>query len=204
MTIRVEKAPLRRVLRVAQWVLGVGAVVMLGFGALLWTDGWYFQNAERHRFEAILQQRPTMVATTRPPVAPVALGGLVGRIEIPRLGVSVMVSEGVDLRTLRRAAGHIPGTALPGQSGNVAISAHRDTFFRPLRNVRKDDVVTLATPVGDYEYRVVSTKITTPSDISVLESDGSEILTLVTCYPFYFVGSAPERFVVRAVRVSQR
>ena len=126
--------------------------------------------------------------------------GLVGRIDIARLGVSVMVMEGFDGKTLRRGAGHIPGTALPGQAGNVGISAHRDTFFRPLRNVRAGDVISVTTLDGEYQYRVVSTKVVSPRDVSVLDSTGGEVLTLVTCYPFYYVGAAPERFIVRAVR----
>ncbi|MEI9813149.1 MAG: class D sortase [Acidobacteriota bacterium] len=120
-----------------------------------------------------------------------------GRIAIARLNVSVIVMEGTDHLTLRRAAGHIAGTALPGEPGNVGISAHRDTFFRPLRNIARDDVITLETPAGEYRYRVVSTKIVNPEDVSVLDADGSEVLTLVTCYPFYFVGTGANRFIVR-------
>ena len=130
-----------------------------------------------------------------------AAEGLVGRIVISRLGLSVIVVEGVDKRTLRRAAGHIPGTALPGQPGNIAISAHRDTFFRPLRNIRPEDIIIFTTPLGEYRYRVVSTKVVAPADVTVLSSTGGEILTLITCHPFYFVGSAPNRFVVRAERI---
>ncbi|HEX3940892.1 MAG TPA: class D sortase, partial [Acidobacteriaceae bacterium] len=127
--------------------------------------------------------------------------GLIGRMEVRRLGLSLFVVEGTDESTLRRAAGHIAGTALPGQVGNIGIAAHRDTFFRPLRKVRRDDVITLTTPGGEYRYRVVSTKIVRPEDVAVLSSDGNEILTLVTCYPFYFVGAAPNRFIVRAARI---
>jgi sortase A len=79
---------------------------------------------------------------------------------------------------------------------------HRDTFFRPLRNIQRNDIITLTTLGGEYRYRVVSTKVVGPYDIAVLDSDENEILTLVTCYPFYFVGSAPDRFVVRAERVT--
>jgi sortase A len=125
---------------------------------------------------------------------------LIGRIEIPSLGLSVMVIEGVDGRTLRRAAGHIPGTALPGQPGNVGISAHRDTFFRPLRKIQKNDMITFTTVLGDYRYRVMSTKVVNSRDVEVLSPRGNEALTLVTCYPFYFVGPAPKRFIVRAER----
>ena len=118
----------------------------------------------------------------------------------PRLGVSVMVIEGISSKTLRRAAGHIPGTAMPGNLGNSAISAHRDTFFRPLRNIRQDDIITVTTPLAEYRYRVISFRIVAPTDVSVLEPSVNEILTLVTCYPFYFVGAAPDRFIVRAER----
>jgi sortase A len=127
--------------------------------------------------------------------------GLIGRIEIARLGLSVMVVEGDDGKTLRRAAGHVPGTALPGQPGNVGITGHRDTFFRPLRNIQLDDVITLTTLQGEYRYRVVSTEVVSPEDVAVLEPTGGEILTLMTCHPFYFVGAAPNRFIVRAERV---
>ena len=102
---------------------------------------------------------------------------------------------------LRRAAGHIKGTALPGTSGNVGIAGHRDTLFRPLRHIRQDDVITLTTLQGLYRYRVVSTKVVSPYDVAVLNPDGREILTLVTCYPFHFVGPAPDRFIVRATRI---
>jgi sortase A len=128
-------------------------------------------------------------------------GGLIGRMEIPRLGLSVVVIEGTSETTLRRAAGHIAGTALPGQPGNVGISGHRDTFFRPLRNIRRDDIITLTTLLGEYRYRVISTRIVPPTNVAVLDPDGTELLTLVTCYPFYFVGPAPSRFIVRAERV---
>jgi sortase A len=90
---------------------------------------------------------------------------------------------------------------MPGVPGNVAIAAHRDTFFRPLRNIRKNDIITLTTVGAEYRYRVVSTKVVDPEDVSVLNPSDNEILTLVTCYPFFFVGSAPERFVVRAERI---
>ena len=130
-----------------------------------------------------------------------AADGLIGRIEIQRLGLSAIVVEGTTSTTLRRAVGHIPGTALPGQPGNIGISGHRDTFFRPLRNILQNDIITLTTLLGEYRYRVVSTRIVGPNDVAVLDPSQDEILTLVTCYPFYFVGSAPDRFIVRAERV---
>jgi sortase A len=126
-----------------------------------------------------------------------------GRIEIDTIGLSAMIMEGTDARTLRRAVGHIPGTPLPGQPGNVAITGHRDTFFRPLRNIRKDDEIRLTTLGGSYRYWVDSIKVVAPEDMKVLNNSEDAILTLVTCYPFYYVGPAPKRFVVRAHRISE-
>jgi sortase A len=124
-----------------------------------------------------------------------------GRIEISTIGLEAMILEGTDPRTLRRAVGHIPGTPLPGERGNVAITGHRDTFFRPLRNIRKDDEIRLTTLSGSYRYCVDSIKVVEPEDTEVLANSDKAILTLVTCYPFYFVGPAPKRFIVRAHRI---
>jgi len=125
-------------------------------------------------------------------------GSPLGRIEIGTIGLSAMILEGTDGKTLRRAVGHIPGTALPGQQGNVAIAGHRDTFFRRLRNIHKNDEITLTTLIGTYRYRVNFAKVVEPEEIWVLDHSDDAILTLVTCYPFYFVGPAPKRFIVRA------
>ncbi len=123
---------------------------------------------------------------------------VIGRLEIPRLNVSTVVIEGDDNHVLRLGAGHVPGTALPGADGNVGIAAHRDTFFRPLRNIAADDRITLKTAHGEYHYVVDSTQIVRPDDVAVLRATARPELTLVTCYPFYYVGSAPLRFVVHA------
>jgi len=127
---------------------------------------------------------------------------VIGRLDIPSLKLSVMVREGADERTLRRAVGHIPGTALPGKIGNVGLAGHRDTFFRALRNIHEDDTIEIETTSGAYHYVVKSTKIVTPRDVSVLAASGGQSLTLVTCYPFYYVGSAPKRFIVHAAQVT--
>jgi sortase A len=201
------RVPLKSILRSGQWILGAGAVVMLGYCGLVLADGWLFQRVESRHLEELLHNRQeasgsrSNVSSSASGISPTAAtGGLIGRIEIPRLGLSVMVAEGVGHRTLRHAAGHILGTALPGQPGNVGISAHRDTFFRPLRKIRRDDIITFTTVLGDYRYRVMSTRVVNEHDVAVLDPSGNEILTLVTCYPFYFVGPAPYRFIVRAER----
>ena len=130
------------------------------------------------------------------------MGGMIGRMDIPRLGLSAIVMEGTSTVILRRAVGHISGTALPGQPGNVGISGHRDTFFRPLRKIEPNDIITLTTIGGEYRYRVLSTRVVGPDDVAVLDPGENETLTLVTCFPFYFVGPAPDRFIVRAQRVA--
>lgn len=128
-------------------------------------------------------------------------GGLVGRLAIPRLHLSAMVREGADDKTLGLSLGHIPGTALPGQKGNVGVAGHRDTLFRCLREINKNDLILLETFAGNYVYRVESTEIVRPRDVNVLHAREYPELTLVTCYPFHYVGSAPERFIVTARQV---
>jgi sortase A len=126
-------------------------------------------------------------------------GSVLGELEIPRLGIDAIVLEGDTSGILRRAAGHIPGTAFPDNfGGNVGVAAHRDTYFRPLRFIHAGDLIILKTPAGSYHYYVQSTHIVEPDDVAVLGNTKQSTLTLVTCYPFYFVGPAPHRFVVRA------
>jgi len=188
--------------------LFAGAALLLGYGGFVLADAWIFQQRESHQFQSLLAEHPTArgisgaqaVPSSFP--APRSISGLVGRLEIERLGLSAMVIEGDDRRTLRRAVGHIPGTARPGESGNMVLTGHRDTFFRPLRNIRHDDIITLATLQGQFRYRVLSTQVVSPDDLSVLLISRNEILTLITCYPFYFVGAAPNRFIVRAERMN--
>jgi sortase A len=124
--------------------------------------------------------------------------GLVGRIEIPRLRLSAMIVEGTTGRALRRGVGHIEPTAFPGERGNVGLAGHRDTFFRKLRHVAKGDSIRIATPDGTFAYRVESLLIVDPDRSDLLNATPAPVLTLVTCYPFDWIGPAPRRFVVRA------
>jgi sortase A len=119
-------------------------------------------------------------------------------LRVPRLKIDVPVLEGTDDLTLNRGAGWIEGTARPGEPGNVGLSAHRDGFFRALKDVAVGDEVVLETPRETTRYAVAWTKIVDPDDVSVLDDTDSATITLVTCYPFYFVGSAPSRLIVRA------
>jgi sortase A len=148
----------------------------------------------------------TTAAPRTPPRAAASLAGEepIGRLSAPRLGISAVVAEGIASHTLRRAVGHIPGTALPWEDGNVGLAAHRDTFFFRLKDVQVGDTLKLATPRGRFEYVVRSLDIVTPERADVLQGGGSPRLTLVTCYPFSVVGPAPSRFIVTADRVESR
>ena len=126
--------------------------------------------------------------------APLAL------LRIPGIGLEVAVLEGTDDWTLNRAVGHIEDTARPGAHGNAGIAGHRDGFFRGLKDIRTGDGIELETVSGVERYRVERTWVVDPEDVSVLDPTDVPSITLVTCYPFYFVGSAPQRFIVRAVR----
>jgi len=122
----------------------------------------------------------------------------IGRMEIPRLHLSVVILEGTAPENLRVAAGHINGTALPGTAGNICIAAHRDTLFRPLREVQPQDAIIITTTYGTFRYIVDMVEIVSPSDVRVLRPTTDQELTLITCYPFTYVGPAPKRLAVHA------
>lgn len=134
----------------------------------------------------------------------VAEGELVGEIDIPSLELKIAVVQGESSKILRRAVGHLPATALPGDPGNVVLAGHRDTFFRPLRNIQVGDAIAIVTPDGKFEYQVESTEVVSPEDVQALQSTGENTLTLITCFPFYYVGPAPKRFIVRARQTEDR
>jgi sortase A len=209
MRLVVEKTTLRWILTWGQRALFVSAVLLLGYCGYALADAWMFQWRESRDLDRLLRER-NAVSQGKPQPGPsasaeeapaVAAGGLIGRIEIPRVLLSAIVVEGVDKTDLRRAVGHIPGTALPGQPGNVGLSGHRDTFFRSLKDVRIKDEVQLSTLQGNFKYEVESLRVVEPENVGVLASSGEKVLTLVTCYPFYFVGPAPQRWIVRARQV---
>jgi len=186
------------------WLRAIeGALLALAAVSFAWYGGakvaaWREQSAladELERSWATLQMATRSVSREAPRPAPRAL---VGRIEIPRISLSALAREGVDTRTLRGSAGHVPGSALPGESGNAAFAAHRDTFFSPLKGVRKGDEIAVTTTGGEFRYVVSGTRVVDPSDVSVLRASSEPTLTLVTCYPFEYVGSAPRRFIVTA------
>ena len=198
MKARIARKPFCAILRRTRRALLAAGFSLCAYSGFVFLDAQYFQ----HRQNLVLDR--LLLKPLPSPVVPVSVPplGLIGRIEIPRLGLSQIVMEGSDSKTLRRAVGHVPGTALPGESGNSAITAHRDTFFRPLRKIRSGDLISVTTLTGQYNYRVQSTEIVNPDNTEVLDPSSSETLTLITCYPFYFVGSAPHRFIVHAERIA--
>jgi len=203
-----EKEPLRRALQWAQYGFFACAVLLLGYCGFALADAWIFQRRESREFDRLLRDRqvasqsaPQAASSPAPKRAPAAANGLIGRIEIPRLLLSAVVVEGVGKTTLRRAVGHIPGTALPGQPGNVGLAGHRDTFFRSLKDLKIKDEIQLSTLAGNFKYEVESLRVVEPDNVGVLARSRENVLTLVTCYPFYYVGPAPQRWIVRARQV---
>jgi sortase A len=179
-------------------LLAGGVAIAVSAGSFIGMTVW--QKWQNRVFD---HQRTAPQTSTQTSGQPrVKTGDVVGRLAIPRLNVRVMVREGADARTLSLALGHIPGTALPGQRGNMGVAGHRDTLFRGLRNVAANDEITFETPGATYVYRVTTMRIVKPQDVQVLDPGPTRELTLVTCYPFEYVGSAPDRFIVKAQLIS--
>lgn len=182
-----------------------GLLALTAYAALS-AYAYLYQSYLNRSFQlsAPSKESPTIaVRTPMPkPRRTVPHGATLGRLEISRLGLSVMVLEGIENRTLRVGAGHIRGTALPGDVGNIGIAAHRDTFFRKLEHIQPGDRIQLTTPDGVYQYAVHSTRVVDPEDVEVLDPREHPTLTLVTCFPFQYIGSAPKRFIVHAHQVS--
>jgi len=179
-------------------------LLLMGLGALsLWgavsLNTYLFQKQEK-AYLAHMSRSDHDFQEKQPPAS--NPGDLIGEIDIPKVGISAIILEGSNEHILSLGVGHIHGTALPGDSGNISLAAHRDTFFRPLRNIRKNDVIRLVTFNHSYNYLVDWARVVSPDDVDVLKPSKKPVLTLITCFPFYFVGSAPERFIVRAHRVA--
>jgi sortase A len=199
--------PARTRNRAAAWIEGLlwaAGCIALGYCAFLWGRAEYDQAQGNWALE-----HSTIIAGPAHPSerglvegGPVE-GSLVGRIEIPRLDLSAVVFEGTSDDTLSRGVGHLSGSAGPGERGNLVLAGHRDTFFRDLRGIREGDEVTIKAPDGEFQYQVESTSVVQPDQTEVLRPGDGEMLTLITCYPFYYIGNAPERFIVRARKVGR-
>ncbi|MDX1631066.1 MAG: class D sortase [Thermoanaerobaculia bacterium] len=188
-------------------ILWIVAVILLGFVAWSWTDAFLFQQRSR---EALASGTIDSRETPRPetdgqrtdgqPASPAlpAPGTPIGRLIVPRLDLDVVVAEGVSEGTLRRAVGRIPSSAVPGEGDNLAIAGHRDSFFRPLESIRPGDLVIFENTNQEQAYRVQWTRVVDPTEMEHVGPAGYRALTLVTCYPFRYIGNAPQRFIVRA------
>ena len=188
---------IRRLLHWTQRLLFITGALALGYVGFTLLDARHYQVSAKRSLEGQIHREKEHHESQ--PKAALKTGDVLGRVDIPRLGISVAVLEGTSSRTLRLGAGHIEGTPLPGDIGNIGIAGHRDTFFRELKDVRENDEIQLQTATALFHYEVDWVRVVDPDDITVLEPSAQEsTLTLVTCYPFHFVGSAPKRFVVRA------
>jgi sortase A len=183
-------------------LLIVAGVILIGALINYLSSGVYQRFVQQRNASELLPASALHTLSIHPELH-ISPGSPFGRLEIPRLQLSVMVVEGSSDRDLRLGVGHILGTALPGNSGNVGLAGHRDTVFRKLSQIQSQDLVTFTTLTGVFQYRVISTSIVRPTSVEVLDPTPDPELTLVTCYPFFYVGHAPQRFIVRARRVTE-
>ncbi len=181
-------------------------VVCLVYYSIVTVHTWRFQRAAKSRVDqTVAIERAPTVRTAKPDgsKSPVT-GEIIGRIDLPRLQLSAAVAEGDDDKTLEKAVGHLPDTPLPWlRRGNVALAAHRDGLFRRLEHIRLDDEVNFLTVRGEFRYRVTKTHIVDPDDVWVIAPTSTPTITLITCYPFSFIGNAPRRFIVQAELVEK-
>ena len=186
--------PKTMLLRAAYCVLLAGGVFGLGYAGYVVADTHIYQTIEQSKFEKVSHSEAPH---------PAVEGTAIGEMEVPRLGLKAIFVQGDSPRILRHAVGHISETALPGEAGNVVLTGHRDSFFRPLRSIQVGDAITIKTLDGKFGYEVASTEVVLPSDVQVLQPSSENTLTLVTCFPFYYVGAAPKRFIVHARQIPQ-
>jgi sortase A len=184
--------------RFFSYILIVGGLLVAGLGLhSIWTSRQAAQEAEKE-WEKLAQQQQR----SAPKIHGVPKGSSLARLSIERLGGEWVVVEGADRKELLRGPGHMTNTALPGSRGNCVIAGHRDTQFRILRNVEIGEKISIEIEGHTYTYRVTDRRVVSPSDNRSLFPTTKATLTLVTCYPFYYVGPAPKRFVIRAELVS--
>lgn len=189
-----------RTWRWTERILWSAGVVLLGWATISIAGAMRFDREARRDFEAVAAAPSP--PTPMPPPARLAVGDVLGIVEIPRLGFSSIVVEGDSDEVLDVAVGHLPDTPLPWQPGNSAIAGHRDGHFRPLKDIAVGDAIRLRTHHGTFDYTITSTVIVLPSDVSVLKPTPGNTLTLITCYPFTYIGRAPKRFVIHATSTS--
>jgi len=193
------RASVRKRLRWTECTFFVAGLLCLVYVSAIWTRASVEQRDGRRELATMTARARDAGGVTASEVVP--LDSVIGALDIPRLGLSVAVREGDRDQALQVAVGHLADTPLPWQKGNAAFAGHRDTFFRPLRNLRFGDEIRLRTAHGTFEYQVRHMTIVDPDALWVLDAPAEVSLTLITCYPFTFIGSAPQRFIVQAERI---
>ena len=180
---------MERIVRGACYFFLIGGAAALCLAGFVTVESRAYQTAEMKKFEQarVPEKKQTL-----------AEGDVIGEIEVPRLEMKAMVVQGDTAGNLRRAVAHLSNTAMPGEWGNVTLAGHRDTFFRPLSEIHVGDEIKFKTAEQSFEYAVESFEIVGADDVEALDASTGRELTLVTCYPFHYVGAAPKRFVVRA------
>ena len=187
----------RRCLWIERGLLGTGIGCLVWWGVVS-LQATRYQYEQRAALERMRMPAPARVDAS----AALATGALIGSLDIPRLRLSAMIAEGDDDATPKVAIGHLPDTALPWHDGNSALAGHRDTFFRLLHHIRLGDELRVSTVHGDFRYQVRETMVVGPNDVWILDPADRPTLTLITCYPFSYVGNAPRRFIVKAERTT--
>jgi LPXTG-site transpeptidase (sortase) family protein len=189
-----------RVLLAFHWVALLSGAILLAWPMFVTLESQYTQWAGERQLLEISQTAQEKIVETAPAGKRLHRGGAVlGRFEVPRLHLSYVVLEGTDNRTLDKSIGHVEGTADIGEPGNIGIAGHRNTHFRKLEWIRRDDEIKLSSTDAEFCYRVEWVRLFKPGDLEVLDPSHGPALTLVTCFPFEYVGAAPLRFVVRAL-----
>lgn len=177
----------------ASFAFVLGGMIAVSYAGYTVLYSQAYQTIELRRFERKLPLAEPHLLN---------LGEVIGEIQIPRLGVKAVIVQGDAPEQLDRAVGHIPQTALPGEWGNVSLAGHRDRLFRPLRQIQQGDTIVLETSRGSFTYEVESTFVVLSSEVGVLQSSSANELTLITCFPFDYVGHAPKRFIVRGREIA--
>jgi sortase A len=211
-SLQVRPSRKKRILFAAQITALIVGAVLVGWPAFVFVRSsvvqWFgvrqidrayesAKSVDRKNPPAIVS--PPAVVVKKPAVRPPAKGSLLAKLEVPRLHMSLVVLEGADLATLDKSIGHVTSTAMPGEYGNIGIAGHRNTHFKKMEWIRQGDEMILTSSEDRYRYLVESIRLVTPDDVEVLDDSLGPAITIVTCFPFEYVGHAPQRFIVRAV-----
>ena len=187
---RIKTSSPRRIVSLALLLIGL---TLLGYVGSQYWDMYHSQRQLEAQWEH--QQLATMPAAGQPKAA-VAMADLLTRVSIPKIKLDAIVVEGASRKQLSIGPGHMMQTAMPGEPGNAVITGHRDTFFRHIYELQKGDEIVVRRNGQTYKYQVTGKRIVKPEDVSVLKQTKDAQLTLITCYPTYYIGPAPERLVV--------